>query len=179
MQWASLWSYYGAHNNIKTWLCLSDIKWLRCWFVNLLPYKETQNCCFFFSFLFFCFLQKKGKLCATLFHFKQWNKVYLKLGWYQLGNYDYICLRQHINVAYVWQIYCRKLSHLWLSGEILLVAISIYNRLQDKEEMSGYTNTPQSGIILKPVFLTDYKACIFYFVLCLRLCLHRSRVLVK
>ena len=36
--------------------------------------------------------------------------------------------------------------------KILLVAISIYNRLQDKEEMSGYTNTPQSGIILKPVF---------------------------
>ena len=51
--------FLGAHNNIKTWLCLSDIKWLRCRFVNLLPYKETQNCFFFFSFLFFCFLQKR------------------------------------------------------------------------------------------------------------------------
>ena len=52
--------FLGAHNNIKTWLCLSDIKWLRCKFVNLLPYKETHKNAFFFCFfLFFCFLQKR------------------------------------------------------------------------------------------------------------------------
>ena len=144
--------FLGAHNNIKTWLCLSDIKWLRCRFVNLLPYRETHKTAGFFSFLFFCFLQKRESYVLPCSISNNENKGYLKLGRYQLGNYDYICLRQHINVAYVWQIYCRKLSHLWLSGEILLVAISIYNCLQDKEEMSGYTNTPQSGIILKPVF---------------------------
>ena len=127
-------------------------KWLRCRFVNLLPYRETHKTAVFFSFLFFCFLQKRESYVLPCPISNNENKGYLKLGRYQLGNYDYICLRQHINVAYVWQIYCRKLSHLWLSGEILLVAISIYNRLQDKEEMSGYTNTPQSGIILKPVF---------------------------
>ena len=144
--------FLGAHNNIKTWLSLSDIKWLRCRFVNLLPYRETHKTAVFFSFLIFCFLQKRESYVLPCSISNNENKGYLKLGRYQLGNYDYICLRQHINVAYVWQIYCRKLSHLWLSGEILLVAISIYNRLQDKEEMSGYTNTPQSGIILKPVF---------------------------
>ena len=34
----------------------------------------------------------------------------------------------------------------------MLVAISIYNRLQDMDEMSGYTNSSQPGVISKPVF---------------------------
>ena len=182
MQWASLWSYFSEP--ITTLKLDFACQISNGFAVDLLIYyhieKHTKLRFFFsFSFLFFCFLQKRESYVLPCSISNNENKGYLKLERYQLGNYDYICLRQHINVAYVWQIYCRKLSHLWLSGEILLVAISIYNRLQDKEEMSGYTNTPQSGIILKPVFLTDYKACIFYFVLCLRLCLHRSRVLVK
>ena len=49
-------------------------------------------------------------------------------------------LRLHINVAYFWQIYCQKCGHFWLSGEIILVAISIYDRLQDKDEIAGHTN---------------------------------------
>ena len=171
--------FLGAHNNIKTWLCLSDIKWLRCRFVNLLPYRETHKTAVFFSFLFFCFLQKRESYVLPCPISNNENKGYLKLGRYQLGNYDYICLRQHINVAYVWQIYCRKLSHLWLRGEIILVAISIYNRLQDKDEMSGYTNFATARYYFEARVLTGYKACIFYFVLCLRLCLHRSRFLVK
>ena len=62
--------FLGAHNNIKTWLCLSDIKWLRCRFVNLLPYRETQNCCFFFfRFCFFVFC-KKGKVMCYLVPFQ-------------------------------------------------------------------------------------------------------------
>ena len=171
--------FLGAHKNIKTWLSLSDIKWLRCRFVNLLPYRETHKTAVFFSFLFFCFLQKRESYVLPCSISNNENKGYLKLGRYQLGNYDYICLRQHINVAYVWQIYCRKLSHLWLRGEIILVAISIYNRLQDKDEMSGYTNFATARYYFEARVLTGYKACIFYFVLCLRLCLHRSRFLVK
>ena len=46
-----------------------------------------------------------------------------------------MCLRLHINVAYFW-----KRGHFWLSGEIILVAISIYDRLQDKDEIAGHTN---------------------------------------
>ena len=180
MQWASLWSYFSEP--ITTLKLDFACQISNGFAVDLLIYyhiKKHTKLLFFFCFCFFLFFAKKGKLCATLFHFKQWNKVYLKLGWYQLGNYDYICLRQHINVAYVWQIYCRKLSHLWLNGEIILVAISIYNRLQDKDEMSGYTNFATVRYYFEARVLTGYKACIFYFVLCLRLCLHRSRFLVK
>ena len=147
MQWASLWSYITEP--------VTTLKLDFACQILLIYYrieKHTKLLFFFFSFLFFCFLQKRESYVLPCSVSNNENKGYLKLGRYRLGNYDYICLRQHINVAYVWQIYCRKLSHLWLSGEILLVARSIYNRLQDKEEMSGYTNTPQSGIILKPVF---------------------------
>ena len=180
MQWASLWSNFSEP--ITTLKLDFACQISNGFAVDLLIYYHIEKHTklrFFFSFLFFCFLQKRESYVLPCSISNNENKGYLKLERYQLGNYDYICLRQHINVAYVWQIYCRKLSHLWLRGEIILVAISIYNRLQDKDEMSGYTNFATVRYYFEARVLTGYKACIFYFVLCLRLCLHRSRVLVK
>ena len=171
--------FLGAHNNIKTWLCLSDIKWLRCRFVNLLPYRETHKTAVFFSFLFFCFLQKRESYVLPCSISNNENKGYLELGRYQLGNYDYICLRQHIKC-------CLCLANLLPETQSSLTEwrniIGGYINLQLFTRQGGNVWLYQYATVryyFEARVLTDYKACIFYFVLCLRLCLHRSRVLVK
>ena len=151
MKWVSLWSYFSEP--ITTYKLDLACQISNGFTVDLLIYyhKEKRTKLLFFVFLFFFLLIRESYVLSCSISNNK-SKGYLKLGQYQLDNYDYICLRQHINVAYVWQIYCRKLSHLWLNGEIILVAISIYNRLQYMDEMSGYTNSLQSGVISKPGF---------------------------
>ena len=151
MKWVSLWSYFSEP--ITTYKLDLACQISNGFTVDLLIYyhKEKRTKLLFFVFLFLFLLIRESYVLSCSISNNE-SKGYLKLGQYQLDNYDYICLRQHINVAYVWQIYCRKLSHLWLNGEIILVAISIYNRLQDMDEMSGYTNSSQPGVISKPVF---------------------------
>ena len=151
MKWVSLWSYFSEP--ITTYKLDLACQISNGFTVDLLIYyhKEKRTKLLFFVFLFLFLLIRESYILSCSISNNE-SKGYLKLGQYQLDNYDYICLRQHINVAYVWQIYCRKLSHLWLNGEIILVAISIYNRLQDMDEMSGYTNSSQPGVISKPVF---------------------------
>ena len=151
MKWVSLWSYFSEP--ITTYKLDLACQISNGFTVELLIYyhKEKRTKLLFFVFLFLFLLIRESYVLSCSISNNE-SKGYLKLGQYQLDNYDYICLRQHINVAYVWQIYCRKLSHLWLNGEIILVAISIYNRLQDMDEMSGYTNSSQPGVISKPVF---------------------------
>ena len=151
MKWVSLWSYFSEP--ITTYKLDLACQISNGFTVDLLIYyhKEKRTKLLFFVFLFLFLLIRESYVLSCSISNNE-SKGYLKLGQYQLDNYDYICLRQHINIAYVWQIYCRKLSHLWLNGEIILVAISIYNRLQDMDEMSGYTNSSQPGVISKPVF---------------------------
>ena len=112
--------------------------------------KEERTKLLIFYFLFFLQNRENYVLSCSISN----NEKKLIRSWGNISSIIVInmCLRLHISVAYFWQIYCQKRGHFWLSGEIILVAISIYDRLQDKDEIAGHTNAWQSGIISKPVF---------------------------
>ena len=69
--------------------------------MDLLIYyhKEKRTKLLFFVFLVFFLLIRESYVLSCSISNNE-SKGYLKLGQYQLDNYDYICLRQHINVAY-------------------------------------------------------------------------------
>ena len=138
MKWVSLWSYFSEP---ITTLKLD----LACQISNgfnvvllIHNHKEERTKLLIFYFLFFLQNRESYVLSCSISN----NEKKLIWSWGNISSIIVInmCLRLHINVAYFWQIYCRKRGHFWLSGEIILVAISIYDRLQDKDEIAGHTN---------------------------------------
>ena len=103
MKWVSLWSYFSEP--ITTYKLDLACQISNGFTVDLLIYyhKEKRTKLLFFVFLFLFLLKRESYVLSCSISNNE-SKGYLKLGQYQLDNYDYICLRQHINVAYVWQI---------------------------------------------------------------------------